>query len=152
MNYSYSEDYKEYINSLEWRRKSRTFRAWTKKCCLFPWKKATCSHHVHYGNLGNEWLIRDCVPLSNEAHLIVHKNKFWNIGETPDGKPIPSELRPWMSNYLRIMAVVLIFLNPILTTVEILGMIMKEFVSESSSNQLPPEPKPKPKPKLRKRL
>lgn len=149
MGQGHSEEYKLWINSIAWKEKSKAFRAATKQCCLFPWKKATCSHHVYYGNMGREWLVRDCVPLSQKAHAIVHQNKYWNAGGNPK---TPSKLRPYISNYLRAIAVVLVILNPVLTILGLAVQIVK-IVSQAIVKNLETETPPpaKSKPIIRKR-
>lgn len=105
-----SVEYTSYIQSIDWRKKSNSVIAATgKRCALHPWKKATHSHHLHYKNLRNEWVIRDCVPLSPQAHKLIHLDIFWNLN---GNSHTPSPLRPYVSNYLRFATVLLIILNP----------------------------------------
>lgn len=107
-----SAEYTGYIQSIEWRGKSNKFLASTgKRCALYPWKKATHSHHLHYKNLRNEWVIRDCVPLSPQAHKLIHRDIFWNLN---GNNRTPSPLRPIVSKYLRVATVCLMIVNPIL--------------------------------------
>jgi hypothetical protein len=130
----YSEKYEKYIHSDEWRKKSRNFRAATgNRCCLFPLKRAECSHHLYYDNLEREWLIRDCVPLSEKAHEIVHQDRFWNF---KGNWHTPSKYRPYVSNYLRTIAVLLVALN-ILTTILIwlMQMIIQIFSKKVKNKQ-----------------
>lgn len=69
----HSAEYDEYIQSPEWRQKSRDCQLLTRsRCILFPWKNSYCSHHLTYRNLKQELVIRDIVPLSAEAHTFIH--------------------------------------------------------------------------------
>lgn len=104
-----SNEYKNYIYSPQWRQKSNYILKITgHKCSLFFWLKATHVHHLHYKNLGNELIIRDCVPLSPKAHKIIHYNIFWNL----DGNnKTPSPIRPFLSFYLRLITILLLLLN-----------------------------------------
>jgi len=69
----HSNQYSAYIVSSEWRKKSNHFISKTgRRCVILPWKIATHSHHLTYRNLESEWYIRDCVPLSKDAHNWVH--------------------------------------------------------------------------------
>jgi len=107
-----SAEYTSYIQSSDWRKKSNSVIASTgKRCALNPWKKATHSHHLHYKNLRNEWVVRDCVPLSPDAHKLIHQDIFWNLN---GNNRTPSPLRPIISNYLRVATVCLMIVNPIL--------------------------------------
>jgi hypothetical protein len=107
-----STEYTLYIQSVNWRKKSNDVLASTgKRCALRPWKRATHAHHLHYKNLRNEWVVRDCVPLSPEAHTLIHQDKFWNLN---GNARTPSPLRPIISNYLRFSTVCLMILNPFL--------------------------------------
>jgi hypothetical protein len=107
-----STEYTLYIQSVNWRKKSNSVLAATgKRCALWPWKRATHAHHLHYKNLRNEWVIRDCVPLSPEAHKLIHQDTFWNLN---GNNRTPSPLRPIVSNYLRVSTVGLMILNPFL--------------------------------------
>jgi hypothetical protein len=116
-----SPEYNAFIHSDEWRKKSKFFVFLTGRCALFPWKKATCSHHLHYKTpFGHESLIRDCVALSQIAHDIVHLDIFWNL---KGNSQTPSKLRPWVSNYLRAIAIFLVILNPF---IRILGWFWRQ--------------------------
>ncbi len=107
-----SAEYTSYIQSVNWRKKSNGVLAATgKRCALHPWKRATHAHHLHYNNLRKEWVIRDCVPLSPEAHKLIHQDIFWNLN---GDSRTPSPLRPIVSNYLRFSTVCLMILNPFL--------------------------------------
>ena len=107
-----SAEYTLYIQSVNWRKKSNSVLAATNnRCALHPWKRATHAHHLHYKNLRNEWVIRDCVPLSPEAHKLIHQNIFWNL---KGNSRTPSPLRPIVSNYLRVATVCLFLLRPLL--------------------------------------
>jgi hypothetical protein len=99
--------YRQYINSLEWKEKSRGFIKWTSgRCTLIPLLRASESHHMHYRNLGSEMIMRDVVPLSKFGHLIVHFYPFWNfrIGSI---KPIGI----FVNIYLRMACFLLIFIT-----------------------------------------
>lgn len=67
---------------------------------MFPWLSANVSHHLTYENLESEKYIRDCIPLSNFAHGLIHTNPigkfFWKdrLGR-----------RRWMNAVLRVMAI-----------------------------------------------
>jgi len=107
-----SAEYITYIQSVNWRKTSNNVIASTgKRCALRPWKKATHAHHLHYKNLRNELVVRDCVPLSPEAHKLIHQDMFWNLN---GNNKTPSSLRPIVSNYLRVATVCLILLRPLL--------------------------------------
>lgn len=107
-----SAEYTLYIQSVNWRKTSNNVLASTgKRCALHPWKRATHAHHLHYKNLRNEWVVRDCVPLSPEAHKLIHEDRFWNLN---GNNRTPSPLRPIVSNYLRLLTVCLIILAPFL--------------------------------------
>ena len=115
-------DYITYIKSVNWRKTSSNVIASTgNRCALYPWKRATHAHHLHYKNLQNEWAIRDCVPLSPEAHELIHQDKLWNLN---GNSKTPSPLRPIVSNYLRVATVCLILLKPLLMLLN-LGKIKK---------------------------
>jgi len=91
-----SPEYNSYIKSPTWRaRSNRCIAAANKRCVLFPWLRATQSHHLTYANFQHEWLIRDIVPLSKSAHKIVH---WWILWKTP--------LRVVVNLWLRISCVV----------------------------------------------
>lgn len=69
----HSAEYTEYMQSLEWKKRSGDCQLLTRsRCILFPWKNTYCSHHLTYRNLKDEKPIRDIVPLSLEAHHFVH--------------------------------------------------------------------------------
>ena len=107
-----SAEYTFYIQSVNWRKKSNSILAITdNRCALHPWKRATHAHHLHYKNLWNEWVIRDCVPLSPEAHELIHQDIFWNL---KGNSQTPSPSRPIVSNYLRVATVCLILLRLLL--------------------------------------
>ena len=75
---SRSPSYYAYINSPEWRAKSKQCQALTKNhCVLFFWLKSQHCHHLSYRNLQKEIPLRDTVPLSKSAHWIVHRWFFW---------------------------------------------------------------------------
>lgn len=107
-----SAEYVTYIQAVNWRKTSNNVIAATgKRCALQPWKQATHAHHLHYRNLRSEWVVRDCVPLSPDAHKLIHQDKFWNLN---GNSKTPSPLRPIVSNYLRVATVCLILLRPLL--------------------------------------
>lgn len=107
-----NSEYTLYVQSLEWRKTSNNVLSATgNRCVLYPWKKATHAHHLHYRNLRNEQVIRDCVPLSPEAHKLIHQDRFWNLNK--DSRT-PSRLRPFVSGYLRVTTACLMILNPLL--------------------------------------
>ena len=113
-----SAEYTSYIQSIEWRGKSNSFLAATgRRCVLYPWKRATHSHHLHYKNLRNEKIVRDCVPLSPQAHKLIHRDIFWNLN---GNSKTPSPLRSYLSNYLRMVTVCLMVLNPFLRIFQLL--------------------------------
>lgn len=104
-----SPEYTSYIQSAAWREKSnQVISATGKRCALTPWKRATHAHHLHYKNLRSEWVVRDCVPLSPQAHKLIHWDIFWNL---KGNRHTPSPLRPLVSNYLRVVTVCLIVLR-----------------------------------------
>lgn len=77
-----SNKYNSYIRSTVWYAKSDQFKAKTGgRCVLLPWLNANVSHHLTYDNLESEKYIWDCIPLSNFAHGLIHKNPigkfFW---------------------------------------------------------------------------
>ncbi len=76
-----SPEYNAWVVSPQWRAKSRRYcRSTQNTCVLFPWRTATHSHHLTYRNLTRELLIRDCVPLSREAHRLIHCHLLWQTG------------------------------------------------------------------------
>lgn len=66
-----SPQYRRYMRSPKWRKKS-DFAKWLtrRRCVVFPWLRATNSHHLTYRNLEHELPVRDIVPLSELAHWI----------------------------------------------------------------------------------
>lgn len=71
-------NYHAYIRSTPWyARRRKAFKLWKGRCALLPWLKAENYHHLTYDNLGSEWPIRDCIPLSRFAHRVVHCRFFW---------------------------------------------------------------------------
>jgi hypothetical protein len=90
---SRSPQYYIYINSPEWRQKSKGCQALTKNhCVVFPWTKSRHCHHMTYKNFQKEMPLRDTVPLSKFAHWIVY---WWIFWKTP--------LRPWVNFLLRLL-------------------------------------------------
>ena len=86
--------YLYYINSTEWKQKSRNIQKMTKnRCIVFPWLRSNHTHHLTYRNLKHEIAIRDCVPVSKFAHKILHLKLFW---KTPLRTPINYVLRMFM--------------------------------------------------------
>ena len=74
----HSPEYLNYINSSEWKDKSKKCQGLTRKhCILFPWLKSRHTHHLTYKNMKSEIPIRDTVPLSVTAHKIIHWRIFW---------------------------------------------------------------------------
>lgn len=68
-----SPQYRSYTRSPEWRKKSVLFRKYTSgRCAVFPWLKASDSHHLTYVNLKSEIYIRDCIPVSRVVHNFIH--------------------------------------------------------------------------------
>ena len=47
-------DYKKYIQSEEWKKKSRAWIKETGRCEMCNWRKTLCCHHKHYKTLGRE--------------------------------------------------------------------------------------------------
>lgn len=71
-------NYRAYIRSGEWyKKRDRVTKMTKKRCVLFPWLRAKDCHHMTYHHLGNEWFIRDIVPLSKIAHWLVHRYLLW---------------------------------------------------------------------------
>lgn len=106
-----SVEYTSYIQSVNWRKKSNSVLAATgNRCALHPGNEQH-AHHLHYKNLRNEWVVRDCVLLSPDAHKLIHQDKFWNLN---GNNRTPSPLRPIVSNYLRFSTMCLMILNPFL--------------------------------------
>lgn len=81
----HSPEYKAYLRSPEWRDKSKRYRS-ISNCCLYPKRKPREAHHMTYDNLYGECFWRDVLPLSDEAHKIVHKPFWWNRGK-PNHRP-----------------------------------------------------------------
>lgn len=71
-------NYHAYIRSTPWyKRRREAFKLWKGRCALLPFLKAENYHHLTYDNLGHEYPIRDCIPLSRFAHWLVHRKCFW---------------------------------------------------------------------------
>ena len=108
-------NYYSYMNSNEWKNKSRKFRRKTgDRCQIFPWLKAESSHHATYENLGSEQWNIDCIVVSQSAHKLIHG---WLAGfrrdvgvskqnENPKNK-YPNSLQKTIHWYARIVGVVL---------------------------------------------
>lgn len=89
---THSRTYTIHLESPVWQRKSRRCLQSTRyRCALLPWMRAINAHHLHYGNIEREWLIRDLVPLSWLGHRIAHAWIFWK-----------GPLRPFMLWWLRL--------------------------------------------------
>lgn len=74
----HSPEYTNWINSQEWKTKSKKCQQLTRKhCILFPWLSSRHCHHLHYRNMTTEIPIRDIVALSVTAHKIIHWSLFW---------------------------------------------------------------------------
>lgn len=106
----YSQEYLNWINSTEWKAKSRKCQGLTRKhCILFPWLKSRHCHHLTYRNMKSEIPIRDTVALSVTGHKIIHWRVFWKN----------KKVRPYINCFLRIcMVCSIIFWN-------ILGVLIK---------------------------
>lgn len=88
----YSNKYLQWINSPEWKIKSRKCQQLTRKhCIVFPWLNSRHSHHMTYRNMKSEMPIRDTVPLSVTAHKIIHWRIFWKN----------KKVRPYVNYFLR---------------------------------------------------
>lgn len=105
MGYSYSNEYLSYINSEQWKAKSRKCQSLTRKhCILFAWLKSRHCHHMTYRNMTEEIPIRDTVALSVTAHKIIHFPIFWKN----------KKVRPYINYFLRFcMVSSIIFWNTI---------------------------------------
>lgn len=74
----HSNEYKQYILSPQWRSRSVKCQQLTKNTCVvFPWKKSNHAHHLTYKNFKNEQPLRDIVPLSKDAHQLIHCHLLW---------------------------------------------------------------------------
>lgn len=74
-------NYHFYINSAQWKAKSRNCQKLSGNwCILFPWLRSRDCHHMTYRNMGGEIPVRDTVPLSKTAHWLVHLPVLWRIG------------------------------------------------------------------------
>jgi len=88
----HSPEYLNYINSSEWKDKSKKCQFLTRKhCILFPWLSSRHTHHMTYRNMKSEIPIRDTVALSVTAHKIVHWRIFWKN----------KKVRPYVNYFLR---------------------------------------------------
>jgi hypothetical protein len=97
----FSPKYSFYIRSPQWRKKASHFRTMTGgRCVLLPWLASTDAHHLTYRHLESEKYLRDCVPLSRNAHDWVHKGFIgqwlWTDIKTR---------RPFMNFGIRVMAI-----------------------------------------------
>ena len=92
---NYSSEYISWINSKDWKVKSRKCQALTiKSCILFPWLDSRHTHHLTYRNMKSERPIRDTVPLSVMAHKLIHLRIFWKTG-----------LRKYINYFLRFLMI-----------------------------------------------
>ena len=92
----YSNEYINWINSSEWKAKSKKCQGLTRKhCILFPWLKSRHCHHLTYRNMKQEIPVRDTVALSVTAHKIIHWRIFWKN----------KKVRPYINYLLRICMV-----------------------------------------------
>ncbi len=76
----YSNEYREYLISPQWRIKANKCLRLSKNKCALTGKKATHCHHLSYNNLKGELPVRDVVPLSAVAHRFIH---CWLLWKTP---------------------------------------------------------------------
>ena len=89
----YSKEYISWINSKEWKSKSRKCQSLTNNhCILFPWLNSRHCHHLSYRNMTREIPVRDTVALSATAHNIVHWKIFWKN----------KKVRPYINYVLRL--------------------------------------------------
>lgn len=73
-------NYKEYLNSEEWKLKSETKKIENPRCSLCNRKsEALHAHHRTYARLGNENSF-DLTVLCNECHDLFHKHYWYNDG------------------------------------------------------------------------
>lgn len=74
-----SKEYLSHIKSPAWYKKSLAVKKLSgNRCVLFPWLTAKDAHHMTYRNLGRELPVIDLVPLSHQAHKLVHNPLFWD--------------------------------------------------------------------------
>mgnify|MGYP001794131465 FL=1 len=106
----YSKEYINWINSSEWKAKSKKCQGLTRKhCILFPWLKSRHCHHLTYRNMKQEIPVRDTVALSVTAHKIIHWRIFWKV----------KKVRPYVNYFLRFLMVIsIVFWN-------VLGVFIK---------------------------
>ena len=107
----HSSEYTKYIQGQEWK-KTSNFVIWLTGgyCVLHPWKKASHTHHMTYKNMKHELPIRDCVPLSKNAHAFIHQDRFWNLN---NDSQTPSPLKVWVNWGLRIMMLLAMLILPL---------------------------------------
>lgn len=105
MKKTHSDNYRNYIKSPHWRKKSKWVRGLTKgRCSFFPFLPAQETHHLTYyiflnmgwNSFGSELPVIHLVPLSRFAHKIVHLPFFWK-------QPI----RFLVNNYLRVSFIII---------------------------------------------
>jgi hypothetical protein len=79
-----SPEYREYILSEGWRKRSLLIRHCTlNRDALMPLLKANHADHLTYRNMESELFLRDCVPLNFATHWVVtqlRKILRWAIG------------------------------------------------------------------------
>ena len=91
---SRSPAYYQYIRSVKWRQKSKDCQIFTKKhCIVFPWLESNHCHHMTYRHFRKELPLRDTVPLSKNAHSIIHWPILWKN----------KSIRPWVNILLRLL-------------------------------------------------
>lgn len=70
----WQEEYADYLNSADWKRRSGEYRAKRKKCAICKAKKRTKGfdvHHVHYRTLGYE-TYEDLRLVCRRCHIAIH--------------------------------------------------------------------------------
>lgn len=96
-----SQEYYDYVNSDEWKKKSTFIRKFFfNRCILFPWLKSKHTHHLTYANFKDEWIWYDVLPLSESGHSLIHLPFLWKF--------LPAR---WVINfYLRMVSIPLFFI------------------------------------------
>lgn len=103
-----SNEYLTYIRSPQWYEKSaKTIEKTGKRCVMFPWLRATDTHHLTYKNLKSEIYIRDTVPLSRCAHDLIHDSALSLLIWQGPGKKGTAPLRVSFNYLLRLLAIAL---------------------------------------------
>ena len=108
-------NYHYYINSYEWKNKSRKFKRKTGyKCQIFPWLKAESSHHTTYKKLGCEKWNIDCIVVSRVAHKFIHgwlAGSWRELGVSQQNKNpknrYPNTFQKLIHTYARIVGILL---------------------------------------------